>query len=121
MDRPDMDYPFQFDDEFFERLAQEGRKQPNAAATPASTLKSKIYSRLLQEATAEGKLQPLRESRDAGYALCFWETFVDILPAGKQLGEFNHCQVCHGRVLGENWEKAPIPWTGCPYGGFRKS
>ena len=122
MDRPDMQKPSQFDDQFFEHLAQESQRQgPDPAAKPASTLKSKIYSRLLQEAAAEGKLQPLRESRDAGYELCFWETFVDILPAGKQLGGFNHCKVCHGRVMGENWEKAPIPWTGCPYGGFQKS
>lgn len=107
----------QFDDEFFECLAQE----PSPAAEPASTLKSKIYSHLLREAVSEGKLQPLRESKDAGSQLCFWETLVDILPAGKKLGELNHCQFCHGRVLGENWKDAPIPWTGCPYGGFRKT
>ena len=116
-----MQKPSQFDDQFFEHLAEESQRQElDPAVKPASTLKSKIYSRLLQEAAGEGKLQPLRESRDAGYQLCFWETFVDILPAGKQLGGLNHCRVCHGRVMGEKWEMAPIPWTGCPYGGFQK-
>ena len=105
------------DDCFFEELVRASVSK----ATAPSTLKSKIYSRLLQESSQSSKLLPLHQCKTAGYDLCFWEDFVVALPLGEKLGKLNHCRVCHGRLLGETIEGAPLPWANCPYAKFQRT
>lgn len=82
-----------------------------------STLKSRIFSRLIELERDAGPLRILSESRDLGEELCVFEHVVAALPS-KELQARNPCSVCHARVLGEEVENAPIFWHGCPYSRF---
>jgi hypothetical protein len=100
--------------EFFELLA---RKASLEAAPPApSSLKSRIYTRLLQRQSESGPLMSLSEVQ-AG--LCVFEKMIAISPLGDRIKRFNPCSVCHARVLAEHLEHAPIYWGNCPYTGFQ--
>ncbi len=101
---------------FFERLAQAVR--PGLRAP--SRLKSRIYSGLMRQAAESGPLRSLTATESAGHELCVFEKFVQILPLGAKLDSVNYCRFCHGRVLGERIEGAPIPWNGCPYAEFQR-
>lgn len=83
----------------------------------SSRLKSRILSQLIELEQAEGPLRELSASRKNGETLCVFEKMVAAVPS-KTLQSRNPCAVCHGRVLGERVEKAPIYWPGCPYAGF---
>ncbi len=104
------------EDAFFERLAQ----APRSELFAPSRLKSRIYSMLMQAAAEARPLRSLTATESAGHRLCVFEKFVQILPLGARLDSVNYCRFCHGRVLGELVEGAPISWKGCPYAEFQR-
>ena len=94
------------------------RKAKDAATVAASSrLKSRILSHLIRLEQSEGPLRSLSASKAAGEQLCVFEEAVALLPSEK-LQSRNPCAVCHGRVLGESVERAPIFWLGCPYSRY---
>ena len=101
-------------DDFFERVSEPA---PSHLRAPAR-LKSRIYSALMRRAAEAGPLRSLTATEEVGYALCVFEKFVQILPLGTTLDSLNYCRVCHGRILGEKLDSAPIFWKGCPYADF---
>jgi hypothetical protein len=82
-------------------------------------MKSRIYSRMVQEQAAEGPLLSLTETKVSGRKLCAWEELVRIAPVGQANKRRNCCRVCHARVLAERMEGAPIYWAHCPYAEFQ--
>jgi hypothetical protein len=84
-----------------------------------STLKSRIYSRIVEELAATGPLLSLSGSKHAGRGLCVFEELVRISPVTEGVKCKNPCRVCHARVLGERVEGAPIYWPHCPYVEFQ--
>jgi hypothetical protein len=103
-------------DAFFERLAEPAASEPRAPAR----LKSRVYSALMRRAAEDRPLRSLTATKEAGHALCVFERFVQILPLGNRFDSANFCLPCHGRILGENMDSAPIFWKGCPYAGFHR-
>ena len=101
---------------FFERLAE--AKRP--ALRAPSRLKSRIYSSLTLRAAEARPLRSLTATEEAGNELCVFEKLVQILPVGARLDSVNYCRFCHGRVLAEMMDSAPIFWKGCPYAGFQR-
>lgn len=89
------------------------------AARAPSTLKSRIYSRLITDQATTGPLLSLGATKASGRALCIFEEFVQIAPIGEALKQKNCCSVCHARLLGEHVEAAPIYWPHCPYVRFQ--
>lgn len=104
------------DDDFFEWLA--GAERPELRAS--SRLKSRVYSALLREAARERRMESLTQTRVHGGCLCVFETVVQILPLGNEIDKLNYCRFCHGRVLAEALEGAPLFWAGCPYADFQR-
>jgi hypothetical protein len=104
------------DDNWFERLG-DASTDPPAERSPA-TLKSKVYSALIQRMAETGALQDLRLTKASGGALCVFEQAVAALPVGTDIRAMNPCRICHARVLGERLAHAPIFWAGCPYSEF---
>jgi hypothetical protein len=104
------------DDVFFEALAGPTRPEPRAPAR----LKARLYSALLQQAADEGRLRSLGDTREAGFALCVFERFVQSLPLGARFDSLNFCRFCSGRIMGELMDEAPIPWRCCPYADFHR-
>ncbi len=102
-------------DDFFERLAR--KTDFNDAPRAPSTLKSRIYTKLLQRQNESGPLMSLSEVQ-AG--LCVFEKIIALAPIGGNFKRVNPCSVCHARVLAEHVEHAPIYWRNCPYVGFQK-
>ena len=92
---------------------------PSDARAP-SRLKSRIYSALMREQAAGGPLLSLTGSRDAGRGLCLFEALTSACPTGERVKQLNLCRVCHGRVMAERIEGAPIFWHNCPYVDFQK-
>lgn len=90
-------------------------------ATAPSKLKSQIYSALMLRQAVSGPLPSLTQTRASGHGLCFFEELVHITPAGERMKSLNICRVCHGRVLAEHLEKAPIYRPNCPYVKFQGS
>ncbi len=101
---------------FFGHLAEATR--PGLFAS--SRLKSRIYSDLMRQAVESRPLRSLTATEAAGHRLCVFEKFVQILPLGAKFDSVNYCRFCHGRVLGELIEGAPIAWKGCPYAEFQR-
>jgi hypothetical protein len=92
----------------------------DAAPRSAPTkLKSRIYSRLMQEQAASGPLLSLSAIRASGAELCVFEELVRIAPVGETAETKNCCRVCHARVVAERMEHAPIYWPHCPYVRFQ--
>lgn len=113
---PDFELPPDFtpeEEEFFELAAGE------ETVEAPSTLKSRVYSRLMELAAEEGPLRPLAVCKAEGNQLCIFEELVRIAPVGEKAQSLNYCKVCHARVLGEKVEGAPIYWPGCPYVSFQ--
>ncbi|MGH9822362.1 MAG: hypothetical protein ACREDR_03810 [Blastocatellia bacterium] len=103
--------------EFF-NLFSEADRAPDEAAP--SRLKSRIYSTLIAAEQESGPLRSLQESHSSGHGLCVFERLVQIAPIGEKAKSPFFCWVCHGRVLGENIEHAPIRWKHCPYADFQE-
>jgi len=104
------------DDLWFERLAEATVDLPQERA-PAR-LKSRIYSALVARMAASGSLLDLAETKKAGGQLCVFENVLTLLSVGRETRSMNPCRVCHARVLGEQMDRAPIFWPGCPYSDF---
>jgi hypothetical protein len=98
-----------------ELIASAGASAQAGVVRAPSTLKSRIYSRLVQEQAAESPLLSLPETKAAGRPLCVFEELVRIAPVGEALKTKNCCRVCHARVIAERVERAPIYWPHCPY------
>lgn len=98
-------------------LPSAAAEQDAAHATP--TLKSRIYSRLVEDQAATGPLLSLTATKASGRALCIFEDLVQIAPIGEALKRKNCCRVCHARVLAERVDGAPIYWLHCPYVRFQ--
>ena len=106
------------DDRWLEEMTSEQATTPPHRRTP-SRLKSRIYSELIRRQQAEGPLESLPATHEAGRRLCVFEDLVRIAPVGEKAKQFNCCSVCHARILGENVENAPIYWGNCPYVAFQ--
>lgn len=103
----------QQEDTVFETIAAE------AGGTPISaSLKSRIYSGLVQRQAVSGPLLSLTAVKQGGRGMCLFEELVRIAPVGEALKSRNPCRVCHARVLGERMTAAPIYWPHCPYSQF---
>jgi len=111
MDRSDVD-----DETFFEDLARPAPTEPRAPAR----LKSRVYSALMRRAAEGGRLRSLTATKEAGSTLCVFEEFCQVLPLGARFDALNFCRACHGRIVGENMDRAPIFWKGCPYADFHR-
>jgi hypothetical protein len=105
--------------EIQELIASAAAAPGAALARAPARLKSRIYSRLVQEQAAGGPLLSLSESKASGALLCGFEELVRIAPVGEHAKRKNCCRVCHARVLAERLEHAPIYWPHCPYAGFQ--
>ena len=105
------------DDAFFEHLA---RASPSELRAPAR-LKARVYSALMRQAVKSAPLRSLTATEEAGHKLCVFEKFIQILPVGEKLESLNYCRFCHGRILGEGMDSAPIFWKGCPYADFHRN
>ena len=102
---------------FFSTLADE--TGPDYAGEPApARLKSRIYSRLLAEQAATGRLLSVSETRQSGRSLCVFEAAVAHAPLPKRMKSMNPCSVCHARYLAEHLDHAPIFWPHCPYSEY---
>lgn len=91
----------------------------NTTRRAPARLKSRIYSRLMQELAATGALLGVRETKASGAGLCVFEELVRIAPVGEAVRRKNYCRVCHARVMAESVERAPIYWPHCPYVRFQ--
>ncbi len=111
-----MGNPHDGEETFFERLAEATR--PGVGAP--SRLKSRVYSALVRRSEQARPLRSLTATEEAGHRLCVFEKFAQILPVGTALDSVNYCRFCHGRVLAEMMENAPISWKGCPYADFQR-
>jgi hypothetical protein len=109
-----------YDDQVFRRLlyvADETADETGARAP--SSLKARLYSSLIHEQQASGSLASLDQTVAAGYGICVFEKLVQIAPVGDAAKSPFFCHVCHARVLGETFDKAPIFWPHCPYVDFK--
>lgn len=106
------------DDLWFERLAEAagGAIEEHAPAT----LKSNVYSAVVERLAESGPLLDLTNTKKAGGRLCVFEHAITLLPVGTDIRSMNPCRICHARLLGERMEHAPIFWPGCPYSEFHK-
>ena len=104
---------------FFSKLADTTEPTRDAGAAPAR-LKSRIYSRLLAEQAATGRLLSLVETRDSGRPLCVFEAAISYAPLSRTIKSMNPCYVCHARHLAERLGRAPIFWPHCPYAEYHR-
>ena len=104
---------------FFSKLAETTEPRPDDDAAPAR-LQSRIYSRLLAEQSATGRLLSLAETRESGRALCVFETAMLHTPLPQAVRAMNPCYVCHARHLAERLDRAPIFWPHCPYSEYHR-
>jgi hypothetical protein len=102
-----------------DHVLQRAAEVEPAPRLASSRLKSRIFSALQLEQQESGPLLSLTETHATGGKLCVFEDLVRIAPIGEPLKEKNPCRVCHARLLGENVERAPIYWPGCPYVRFQ--
>ena len=86
-----------------------------------SSLKARLYTALVREQQATGPLASLDATVLAGRGVCVFEKLVQIAPIGNEAKTPFFCGVCHARILGEQFENAPIFWSNCPYVAFKKS
>ena len=108
------------DERFFEQLAiQTDALEPDDTDAPPR-LKSRIYSALLAQLSASGRLLSLTATKDGGRPLCIFEAALSAAPLGQRVDAANPCRVCHARVLAEHLESAPIFWPHCPYAQFHR-
>jgi hypothetical protein len=101
---------------FLERLAAADASRRDVRA-PAR-LEARIYSSLIQQLSATGRLLSLTAAKAGGARLCVFEAAVAALPVGEPIKSMNPCSVCHARVLAESLDNAPIFWPHCPYSAF---
>lgn len=103
--------------QFFQLLAEGGAARERAP----SSMKARLYSRLIHKQQESGPLASLDASVESGHGICVFEKLVQIAPIGEAAKSPFFCQVCHARVLAEHFEAAPIYWPNCPYVRFKES
>jgi hypothetical protein len=94
-------------------------EETGASEHAPSSLKSRLYSKLIGEQQESGSLRDLDETRAMGHGLCVFEQLVQIAPVGKRAKSPFFCTTCHARILGEHFDNAPIFWGNCPYVQFK--
>ena len=104
---------------FFSKLAESTQPTPDDVTAPAR-LRSRIYSRLVAEQSATGRLLSLTETRESGRALCVFEAAMSYAPLPNAIRAMNPCYVCHARHLAEHLDHAPIFWPHCPYAEYHR-
>lgn len=102
---------------FFQLLADRGA----ASERTPSSLKARLYSRLIHKQQESGPLASLDATVDSGQGICVFEKLVQIAPIGERAKSQFFCQVCHARVLAEHFDNPPIYWPDCPYVRFKES
>ncbi len=107
------------DEEFLERIAD--RVELTDLELAPARLKAKVYSALMLKQAETGPLLSLSETMACGHKLCVFEELVRIAPVAEGPKSVNLCRVCHARVLAEQFENAPIYWSGCPYVELKNS
>ena len=105
---------------FFDTLASDAGPIPGDDPAPAR-LKSRIYSRLLAEQAATGRLLSVSQTREDGRKLCVFEAALAHAPLPEQVKSMNACYACHARHLAEHMTRAPIFWPHCPYSEFHRA
>ena len=100
-------------------LADETGPEPAGERAPAR-LKSRIYSRLLAEQVATGRLLSVSETRASGRSLCVFEAALAHAPLPERMKSQNACYICHARHLAEHLKHAPIFWPHCPYSEYHR-
>jgi hypothetical protein len=108
------------EDRWFEEFAAVTDSSAEPSRAPAR-LRSRIYTALIREQQRTGQLASVSSTRAAGRKLCVFEQLVEITPAGETTKSRYFCQVCHARILAENFEHPPIWWPNCPYAEFKKT
>jgi len=103
--------------QFFALLAEGGAAREGAP----SSMKARLYSRLIHKQQESGPLASLDASVESGHKICVFEKLVQIAPIGEPAKSPFFCQVCHARVLAEHFDNPPIYWRNCPYVRFRES
>ncbi|MEK7404555.1 MAG: hypothetical protein AAB225_05560 [Acidobacteriota bacterium] len=103
----------------FQRLASLASDEQAPEIEAPARLKSRTYTALIHRQRESGPLLGLTASKRSGRKLCVFEELVEIAPVGSKMESVFFCQVCHARVLAENFEHAPIWWAGCPYVRFQ--
>jgi hypothetical protein len=94
--------------------------QPMASTDRApSSLKARLYSVLVGAQQQTGPLASLQETLSRGHGICVFEKLVQVAPLGQSAKSPFFCQLCHARVLAENFENPPIYWRHCPYVQFK--
>jgi len=93
----------------------------NIEGRAPSSLKARLYSAFVRTQQGSGRLASLQASVEFGRGICVFEKLVQIAPVGEKAQSPFFCEVCHARVLGENFENPPIFWRHCPYVEFKGS
>ncbi|MGH9430131.1 MAG: hypothetical protein ACRD3T_01160 [Terriglobia bacterium] len=104
----------------FEQFAAAVEPGVSAVLRAPSRLRARVYSALMLQESAQGRLRSMPATKAEGGDLCVFEELVRITPVGEKLKSLNICRVCHARLLGEIMENPPIYWGGCPYVSFKK-
>lgn len=86
-----------------------------------SSLKARLYSRLIRKQQETGPLASLEQTVSVGHDICVFEKLVQIAPVNEKAKSPFFCEVCHARILAEHFDHAPIYWRGCPYVKFKES
>jgi hypothetical protein len=107
-------------DSWFEQLADATRDEGREAEPAPASLKSRIYSAMVNRLSETGPLLDLAETKAGGQPLCVFEEALCVLPLGSRIRSMNPCRICHARVLGERMDHAPIFWPACPYSEFHR-
>ena len=106
-------------DRFLTMVAEKTARDPETESAPAR-LKSRVFSRLLAEQAATGRLLSLSETRESGRSLCVFEALVAVAPVPERAKSMNVCYICHARHLAEQLDNAPIFWPHCPYSQYHR-
>ena len=113
--------PADFDFEFRSLFSQPKERPEEAGARAPSSLKARLYSALVRSQQESGPLASLDATVASGHGICVFEKLVQIAPVGEKAKSPFFCQVCHARVLAENFDNPPIFWPHCPYVEFKES
>ena len=107
------------EDDFFDRLAAASSAPPSEEPATPSRLKARLYTSLIHLQQTTGPLEDVSTSKRRGSRLCVFEELVQIAPISPSAKAPFFCGVCHARFLAENFDNAPIWWSGCPYVDFQ--
>lgn len=108
------------DERFFIQLAEQTDVTDYPGARAPARLKSRLYSTLMEQHASTGPLCSLSITQAEGRALCVFERALQLMPVSEAVKSMNPCRICHARVLGEQFDRAPIFWTHCPYAEFHR-